>query len=86
MGKRDWMSDPYFRAKAASYKTARVCDHVLTHNGEHDLEAGEYVAVTFTRERVHPWTKEIEPMFSITRIGGKVWGEIGAASLDSFCL
>ncbi len=86
MGKREWMGDPYFRAKAPKYKTAMVCDHVFTQNGERDLEAGEYVAVRFTRERIHPWTKEIEPMFSITRIGGVEWGEIGAKSLDSFCL
>jgi hypothetical protein len=82
----EWRDDEYFARKARSYRTAQVRHHVMTHNGEHDLPAGEYVAVQLVGERTNPLYRATEPMFRITLQGGAVWGELGASHLESFCL
>lgn len=82
----EWLDDGEFSRKAHRYKTAQIRGHVFTHNGEHDLPAGEYVAVRWVGERLNRVYNIMEPMFLVTLQGGAVWGEMGASNLESFCL
>jgi len=71
--------------KETLYRTARVKNSVFTHNGEADLKAGQFVAVTFLRRAWNQMHRREEPVYSITT-GGKVWGYMYANNLTDFCL
>lgn len=68
-----------------SYRTARVKNAILTHNGEADLEAGQYVAVQFLRRAWNQMYRREESVFTITT-GGQIWGYMYASNLTEFCL
>lgn len=85
MAKAEWRTDPYFRAKAKLYVTAKVRSHIFTNNGERDIPTGDYVAIRYIGERMHPWFHAAEPMFLATH-NGEEWGALGADALEEFCL
>lgn len=71
--------------KEQLYRTARIKNSVLTHNGETDLEAGQYVAVQFLRRAWNQMHHREEAVYSIMS-GGKIWGYLYANNLTDFCL
>lgn len=72
-------------SKGELYRTARIKNHVFTHDGETDLEAGQYVAVQFVLRAWNQLYRREESVYSITT-GGKVWGMMYASNLTEFCL
>ena len=71
--------------KYEHYKTARIRGHVFTENGEHDLEAGQFVAVRHIRNAWNGLTRRVEPVYSITA-NGSIWGVMYASNLSDFVL
>ena len=78
----DFVANPN---KYRLYTTAKLSSHVFTHNGEHDLEPGQYVAIKHMRNAWNGLRHREEPVYSITS-KGKVWGVMFASCLSEFVL
>lgn len=71
--------------KEALYRTAIVAQHVLTHNGEHDLNAGDVVGVSYIGHQPNKLYRRNEAVYAITR-DGAFWGHLYANGLKDFVL
>lgn len=78
----DFLANP---GKYQFFKTAKLSSHVFTQNGEHDLEAGQYVAIKHIRNAWNGLRHRVEPVYSITA-NGSVWGVMFASNLSEFVL
>ncbi len=64
------------------FKTAKVRNHVHTHNGESDLEAGQYVGLEYAGTVRNQLYRREEPIYRIKGTDHTLY----ATNLCDFCL
>jgi hypothetical protein len=64
------------------FKTAKVRNHVHTHNGESDLEAGQYVGLEYAGTVRNQLYRRDEPIYRIKGTAHTLY----ATNLCDFCL
>ncbi len=76
---KDYAANP---AKYRLFKTAQIATHLLTNNGEHDLQEGQFVAIEFRCEAPNPLYRRREPVYTIKGTGRDLY----ANALMNLCL
>lgn len=67
------------------YRTAQVQGNIFTHNGEHDLPAGEIVEVKYRCEAYNALHKKNMAVYSVFH-AGTYWGDLYETALTGFVL
>jgi len=80
---KDFEQNP---GKYAMFKTAVVAKHIFTNNSENDLSRGEIVGIKYAGTVKNMLYRRHEPMYEVTRIGGKFYGHVYANTLENFVL
>lgn len=72
--------------KVELYRTAVVARNVATHNSEGDLAEGTHVGVRYVCDAYNALRRQTEPVYRVTLIGGKEWGDMYGNCLRDFVL
>ena len=70
------------RDKYRRFKTARIASHIFTHNGEDDLEQGEYVGIKYQFTAHNALHRRSEPVYRINGGDRLLYANV----LGDFCL
>lgn len=79
---RDFLASP---GKYRLFTSARMATHLVTHNGEGDIEQDAAVSVAYRRDALCPLRRRVEPVYGVQGEGGQ-YAELFASSLKDFIL